>query len=120
MPNGQWVAFEGYDTIHDCKKPVTNKPTPVNQSPANNDSGEKHLPYDDLDFPEIQVGKSGVPQRPGSDTSTLPPSTARTTQRDISQTGRTTSTPVENTGGGIPSWVWWVVAILIIFLVAKK
>lgn len=22
MPGGQWVAFEGYDTVHDCSKPV--------------------------------------------------------------------------------------------------
>jgi hypothetical protein len=21
MPGGQWVAFEGYDTVHDCKHP---------------------------------------------------------------------------------------------------
>jgi len=26
MPYGQWVAFEGYNNIHDCSKPIKKEP----------------------------------------------------------------------------------------------
>lgn len=47
MPAGQWVAFEGYDTQHDCKRPPSGKGRQENRSPNNQQS-----PYDGLDFPE--------------------------------------------------------------------
>ncbi len=34
MPQGQWVAFEGYDTLHDCNKVQTKRAnSPVQASP---------------------------------------------------------------------------------------
>jgi hypothetical protein len=34
MPHGQWVAFEGYDTVHNCKN-STSKFTNANHSSSN-------------------------------------------------------------------------------------
>jgi hypothetical protein len=45
MPAGQWVAFEGYDKQHKCKKSPAAKSTPVKHTPANRKSA-----YDDIDF----------------------------------------------------------------------
>lgn len=61
MPAGQWVAFEGYDTIHDCNSPPppsTGKPIPEERT----DSGERRPGYDDLDFVDFNVpGDVGKP-----------------------------------------------------------
>lgn len=54
MPAGQWVAFEGYDTPHDCNSP----PPPSTGRPIQEertDPGERRPGYGDLDFIDIKV-----------------------------------------------------------------
>ena len=57
MPAGQWVAFEGYDVVHDCdSKPQSLAPTPHNTFTHTNRSTAG---YEDLDFLDIEI--SGQP-----------------------------------------------------------
>jgi hypothetical protein len=57
MPHGQWVAFEGYDTPHDCSKPIPRdnnpKTLPLFENPPQRkkESGN----YDDLGFADISI-----------------------------------------------------------------
>ncbi len=56
MPHGKWVAFEGYDTVHDCKK------TPKKKS--DDQSWKQKKTNTDLfsfDLPEIDIG--GIPNK---------------------------------------------------------
>ena len=65
MPGGQWVAFEGFDTIHKHEKPTvrtrtssdrTKRPPAMKTPPRYRaDRPERSRPYDDLSFPEIEV-----------------------------------------------------------------
>jgi hypothetical protein len=57
MPHGQWVAFEGYETIHDCNTPVTRATTSEGsqiQGPTKEGVG-----YNGLEFPEVEIGSAG-------------------------------------------------------------
>lgn len=47
MPAGQWVAFEGYNTQHNCKRPPRSKSSKISPSPDSQNS-----PYDSLGFME--------------------------------------------------------------------
>lgn len=38
MPHGQWVAFEGYDTVHDCEK----QPSSSNKSYTSTNYSSQH------------------------------------------------------------------------------
>src|SRR4030043_610486 len=61
MPHGQWVAFEGYDTPHDCSMPIprcdNSKTLQLfeNSPPGKKESGN----YDDLGFPDISIPRQG-------------------------------------------------------------
>lgn len=59
MPNGKWVAFEGYDAVHDCKKPIARKPSPTTPYPRR----EKEDIYEDLSIPEVEIDKPGAAQQ---------------------------------------------------------
>ena len=54
MPGGQWVAFEGYDEIHNCSK-VKNERSEKIISPIDNTTNQKNAPYDNLDFANIEI-----------------------------------------------------------------
>jgi hypothetical protein len=49
MPGGQWVAFEGFETLHDC----TRKPEYTSRGPATARTGGD--PLSGLDFESIQI-----------------------------------------------------------------
>ena len=95
MPHGKYVAFEGYDTIHDCKKPVqkkrSEKPTPAGSGTS--------VPFAEFELP----------------TDKALPDTAKSGSRKRSTIGRPTrtqSTPsqVEHetvTSSGIRHWEGW-------------
>ena len=69
MPGGQWVAFEGFDTIHKHEKPIVRtrsssnhtKWPPAMKTPPPYRAGrpERSRPYDDLNFDDIEVPGNG-------------------------------------------------------------
>ena len=73
MPHGQWVPFEGYDKVHDCKEPPQRRVTDEWRA----DRAARPDPLAGLEFKDIDVGRyrgpAGVPH-PG-------PATARKGQR---------------------------------------
>jgi hypothetical protein len=76
MPAGQWVAFEGYDTPHDCNTPPKNRTElPIK---SNAESQERKSGYEDLDF--INVSDSGMGDHSSTSTST---STGRQTGQAV-------------------------------------
>jgi len=68
MPKGQWVAFEGYDTPHDCNSPPPEKST----KPPISDQPGKDPGYDSLDFIDF----------------TVPGTTEKKTERPVTPQGR--------------------------------
>ena len=59
MPGGQWVAFEGYDTVHDCKKPVARRQQYSDLKKQSDNKGD----YDDLGFDDFLLNQSNVPNQ---------------------------------------------------------
>jgi hypothetical protein len=57
MPAGQWVAFEGYDTVHDCSALGVRTVKQTSNSRPEWTSDNRKDPYADITFPEIQVGR---------------------------------------------------------------
>lgn len=62
MPAGQWVAYEGYDTIHDCNAP----PSKSHSTQQRGEDLDKHKPgYDDIGFIDVNI--------PGGIKKSIPP-----------------------------------------------
>lgn len=122
MPGGQWVAFEGYDSPHDCNvSSAVRQPTsPPHQATSGTDNDERTV-YDDLEFPEVQVGEAtGVTPQPRSTrrhTSQPTPASAR-----VSRPADTANVPVSSARKSkIPSWVWWVgIGLLVVLYWANR
>ena len=57
MPHGKYVAFEGYDTVHDCKKPVKKRTT---KSFFGVDKRKDKSYIDTIEIPSISLGKYGL------------------------------------------------------------
>jgi hypothetical protein len=57
MPQGQWVAWEGYDHVHECKRPPERRTTDEWQKTH----GPQVNPYGGLGFDEVDVGGYKVP-----------------------------------------------------------
>ena len=59
MPGGQWVAFEGFDTIHTCHSPI--EQSSLQRKPGQRKTGPDDSIYDNIDFPEVEIeGTSGT------------------------------------------------------------
>jgi hypothetical protein len=58
MPGGQWVAFEGFDTLHDCSR----QPERQQQHPG--DSGAKADPLEGLGFDSVNIPEGFRPAVP--------------------------------------------------------
>jgi hypothetical protein len=116
MPNGKWVAFEGYDTLHKCGSKLaksSSKSHPQNQS--DNDSDRDV--YDDLEFPDIEVGS-----RPFGKSKPHPASRRDEGEAkpEVQSSHPVIREPVFKSDRGIPDWVWWVVfAIAVIWVFGK-
>lgn len=90
MPGGQWVAFEGYETLHDCKKATKQSRKTSNYIP------EKNPPeYEQLDFVDFKSAQE-------------PPSGEDNIKDPINY-------DVSNSNN-IPSWVWWLSGIILFIL----
>src|SRR5215203_453901 len=64
MPSGQWVAFEGYDLVHDCQRQAMQKP-PARTDGRNEKQNESKLaPYRNLAFADIVLPGSVPPTQP--------------------------------------------------------
>src|SRR5437660_1652999 len=63
MPHGQWVAFEGYDTVHRCDNPPASDSHSTNpthqQRQADNRAGDSAV-YDDLGFVTFNLTDSAI------------------------------------------------------------
>lgn len=73
MPAGQWVAFEGYETVHDCQKPPTSKRTIESYHSLSRSETEKSRPYTDIGIPDVSIGST-----PSKSVSQRTPNTAST------------------------------------------
>lgn len=111
MPNGKWVAFEGYDAVHDCKKPIARKPSPTTPYPRR----EKEDIYEDLSIPEVEIDKPGAAQqgrhpidphkRPG-----VPPILPPVGYEQ----------PRQSVFSKVPAIVWWVAVGFLLFWLARS
>ncbi len=100
MPHGQWVAFEGYDTPHECiKQPIQNKPFGKSEN-ANS--------IDDIDFAPINVP-------PGKNSSPKSISTHQSQKHN--------NIPhLKSTKKYSPALIFWsiIIAIIIIYLILRN
>ncbi|MBM3273399.1 hypothetical protein FJY94_09245 [Candidatus Kaiserbacteria bacterium] len=95
MPYGQWVAFGGSDTVHKCPESSEYGPEPSTSS----------RPYGSR----------------GRSTHTAPVSTPSSSQPSASGTDRSQqswSPPKKEEGW--PAWVWWLIAIVVLYFIFKK
>lgn len=111
MPGGQWVAFEGYDSIHKCGSHSAARSTVHGASQKA--SGE--TVYDSIEFPDIQVNitETTHAQKIGSSSSTVP---KRFSQGRTAADNAPSRSTVPNHGGwNVPHWLWWLMAGLAIY-----
>lgn len=81
MPAGNWLAFEGYDHVHDCRNaPVKDDKSKVYPySPA---TGADKTTYDDLDFLDVSPRQSTPAFKSSWETySTNPSASAQSEQK---------------------------------------
>jgi hypothetical protein len=57
-PTGQRVAFEGYDTVHDCQKPQMRKRTLESYHSLSRYKTENGRPYSDIGIHDVSVGST--------------------------------------------------------------
>jgi hypothetical protein len=113
MPHGQWVAFEGYDTPHDCSKPIPRdnnpKSLPLFESPRS--GNEEFGDYRDLEFPDISIPGQGSQEKDEplaailEEVRPFPSSQQEKTPLTRSKQGYI----VHKKRKSIPSWFWWII-----------
>jgi hypothetical protein len=111
MPGGQWVAFEGFDTVHDCHSAKERSPAkPLPKKHEQNESRTEESIYDNIDFPEVMIG--GV-----QDTS--PPKNSSSDSSRISHQKETIRIPQPSIPPKTTNfwpWMFWVlVSVLILY-----
>jgi hypothetical protein len=108
MPHGRYVAFEGYDTVHTsarCKEYqkglLTRQKTQYKPNPPDKSS------YENLDFPEIQIGQNKAP------TFSVPTSpTYKNTDKQSSS--KPYQPPINKKSKiEIPIWIWMVLIVIV-------
>jgi hypothetical protein len=116
MPGGQWVAFEGYDTLHKCNTPP---PFPSRNPSSSQEQGGQAVSDKDLDFYDIEIKGSG------KEVSRLPLQTVEKANKQASFQDKTSAlnssvtrpTPIRS---GFPQWIWWVAgALCLLWLMSK-
>jgi hypothetical protein len=95
MPHGQWVAFDGQDSVHNCSQVSEYGPEPSTSRQTSN--------------------------TPGRSTSTAPASLPSSSRPSTSGSNRiqqpTSPTKREE---GWPAWVWWLIVIVVLYFIFKK
>lgn len=115
MPGGQWVAFEGYDSPHDCNvsRQVRQPTIPPHQATSGAGNDERTV-YDDLEFPEVRVGEAtGVTPQPRATASP----TSRTPPSRVNLPRTSTATHVRQSPQSKPKiqpWMWWLGFVLLV------
>jgi hypothetical protein len=116
MPGGQWVAFEGLDTVHDCHSPIEQSPAEsLHRKPGQSKTKSDESIYDNIDFPEVEIGGAS-----GTATSTTSSSdSSRISQQRTSYQKETVripqpSIPPKSTVFR-PWMVWLIVGVLVLY-----
>lgn len=113
MPNGKWVAFEGYDTVHDCKKPIARNPS---SSKRYSRHEEDQTIYDRVDIPEVEIDKPdggtqlGTQPRPHSSGQSSPPI--------LPPVGYEQPSP--SPFSKVPPIVWWIAVGFLLLWLARS
>jgi len=120
MPHGQWVAFEGYDTPHDCSKPIPRDDNPKilpffeSPPPRKKESGN----YDGLGFPDISIPRQGSQGKdePLADVARKVSSFPSSQEEKTALKGTKQGYVVQKKTKSIPSGFWWIIFWLGILL----
>jgi hypothetical protein len=127
MPAGQWVAYEGYDTVHDCsRRPSQHASAPHPRGPQS--SGQLEGPsYDGLEFVDIEVPGSpnpdNTPGRGSHSATPISPTRAHSPFQRKPKHVVGTALPSASRPGAprpgrprIPAWVWVATGIALLVL----
>jgi len=113
------VAYEGYDTIHDCNSPPIKRTQTNGQKEA---PEEKKLGYEDLGFIKVDVpsGAGEEIKRRESQQVQPPKKGEKPFRQPVS-----TKPPVFYPSGagtrkGIPGWVWIIIIVFILWLIVRR
>jgi hypothetical protein len=110
MPHGQWVAFEGYGTQHQCKHPPASRaPLWVGAEPPH--AAER---AGDPEFVDISVPSQAATQ---GGANLHRPVAVRSTGRSIASQGRTPTSQARAGKSAGRQWIGMVVAGLVVLLV---
>ena len=131
MPGGQWVAFEGWDTIHDCKQPVATSAAPKWKNI--HDKGDL---YDNIELGDFDIPGSSSPalrpthaSRSTSRYSKTPPSSSTVfakstvgTHPESSSAGGSGRGPAPTQAGASSSsnWGWCVGGLVLVWLFLRN
>lgn len=115
MPHGQWVPFDGYDSVHDCRRSA-------NQRSSNNAQASKGSYWSsDLGFADDFVVKKTIPQS-GSNRSSpknaIPMQTAQPAANRSSSPNKHASNRELSNGhpktDGLSAVQWAAVAVVVV------
>lgn len=90
MPYGQWVAFDGYDSIHNCGQVSEYDAEPTASTHRSDSSG-------------------GRTTAPVSAPPSFRPAAPATERSEDSRKDK-----------GWPAWIWWLIAIVALYFLFKK
>jgi len=94
MPHGQWLAFDGPESVHDCSQFSEYGPEP---SSSTNPAGSR-----------------------GRNAPSVPTSTSHNPQPAAAATNRTPQTSSPPKKQEFPAWVWWLIGIVVLYFIFKK
>jgi hypothetical protein len=97
MPAGQWVAFEGYDQVHDCSSPSCSG---KGYNPAQNQNSNSNPGFANFE----------IRSQPGI-ASYNSPTYSNNGFRNIAPSKATI---------GIPSWVWGLMGVIVLIILISR
>ena len=97
MPHGQWVAFDGDESVHEC-----------GQSSQYDNAPSTHAAPTRPVYPSSPAGSPTSPQ----------PSAHSGNQPQSPTTPSISPQPAKSES--LPAWIWWAIAIVILYFMFKK
>lgn len=147
MPAGQWVAYEGFDQIHDCDVPRNPSSGEIRRTVVRPQDQTRQGSLDDLDFIDVDMGgdsptapsevqspatRRGIPRRQKKRRRTSTPDRSATRTEETHQPSQSprpsqrsspppsrTNSPSHRYSGSIYPYVWWAIGIIMFLMLIR-
>jgi hypothetical protein len=120
MPHGQWVAFEGAESVHHCGQLSDYGPTSSTSQRGSFSTQTPTVPQPTAKTEVLRCGACGQNNRVTEQASSASHRCGRCKSPLPNPFGSAATVARKKKQEGLPWWVWWVIGAIVLFFLMKK